>query len=289
MPDVAICGYGYVGQAYHKVFPEALIYDEPKGDFFYIDKDGNRTSLTSQEAAREMVNQCELAIICVPTDPKLEDTDQYGNVPLNTEIVEYVVDWVESKYILIKSALMPSTVDRLVEKTGKKIAVSVEYVGMGGYYIDPHDYPDPTNPKMHQMVVVGGEPEVRDYCIERLWQKMSPTIKKVRLTAKEAEITKLVENTYPALKLTFGNNLCSVANKAGVSFLGLHDGWTADPRVDGMHLRVLTTKRGWSSHCWDKDPTALAWYCRSIGVDDMALLIETMIKLNKEHLESNNG
>jgi hypothetical protein len=62
---------------------------------------------------------------------------------LDTSIVEQVVDWIDTPLILIKSALQPGTVDRLTEKTGKKIAVSVEFIGEGKYPIHFWKYPHP--------------------------------------------------------------------------------------------------------------------------------------------------
>jgi UDPglucose 6-dehydrogenase len=257
---IGIVGYGYVGKAYHKVFPDAIIYDEP----LKIGK-------------REEINKCDMAIISVPTDPMPDGS-------LDMFIVESVVNWVKSPLILIKSALMPGTVDLLVKKTGKKIAVSIEYVGMGKYYVPPN-YPDPTDPTKHQMIVIGGEEETATKCAELLWEKMSPTVRIYLNTALEVEIGKLVENTYPALKVTFINCLYNLAKKSGANWIRLHQGWTADPRVDGMHLRTTSNKRGWKSHCWDKDIPALKKYAKDVGAEDMYELIEKIIELNKKHCD----
>ena len=48
--DVAIVGYGAVGRALHTLFPQAVLYDEPKGI-------GDRAA----------VNACRFALVCVPT------------------------------------------------------------------------------------------------------------------------------------------------------------------------------------------------------------------------------
>src|SRR3990167_6617951 len=99
---IAIIENGFLGKAYHKMYPEAVIYDEPL-----------------KLGRREEVNQCDMAIVCVPTDLKKDGT-------LDMSIVEDVVDWLETPLILIKSALMPGTTDGLVGAKDKKIAVSVE-------------------------------------------------------------------------------------------------------------------------------------------------------------------
>lgn len=303
-PKVAIIGYGYVGKAYHKMFPDAVIYDEPQnlvmGELFENDYSGGYDPGDFDiDKARKLVNSCDLAIVCVPTNSlsvpvyggiKSQDFYNGDNNPapevvseLDMSIVKEVVGWLETPLILIKSALQPGTVDRLVKKTGKKIAVSVEFIGQGSYFIPPQ-YPNPDDPRKHPMLIVGGDEDTATKCTEILWQKMSPTTRIHIVTALEAEITKLVENAYGALKVTWINSLMSLTQKVGASFIKVHQAWTADPRVDGMHQRAVSFKRGWSSHCWDKDVMALMTYADSVGAEDMAKLIDTIITLNAEHL-----
>lgn len=270
---IALVGNGYLGQAYYKVFPDAVVYDEPKELFIQSRKEWE----FGISAGRTAVNACEMAIVAVPTDP-LEDGS------LDMSIVEEVVDWLETDTILIKSALMPGTVDRLVEKTGKNIAVSVEYIGMGNYYMPPEIYPDSIDPRKHRLLVVGGEEPARSRAAEILWSKMSPDTRIHLLTAKEAEITKLLENAWGAMKVTWANCMFSAVTRAKGNFINVHQAWSEDGRVDAMHTRVVSDKRGWKSHCYDKDIEALAAYCRSIGAEDMELLMNTVVKLNQGHL-----
>lgn len=276
MATVALIGNGYLGKAYEEVFPEAVVYDEPKEIF----KQCGKTWEFGLRAARTAVNACDIAIIAVPTDPV-----EGGG--LDMSIVEEVVDWVETDTILIKSALMPGTTDRLVEKTGKNIAVSVEYIGMGNYFMPPEKYPDSTDPRKHRLLVVGGEEPARSRAAEILWSKMSPDTRIHLVTSLEAEITKLIENAYGAFKVTWANCMYSAVTKAKGSFINVHQAWSEDGRVDPMHTRVVSDKRGWKSHCYDKDIEALAAFARSVGADDMAELVDMVVKINKGHLDEN--
>lgn len=262
--QVALIGNGYLGQAYGEVFPEALIYDEPKEMFAGED---------TLEAGRLAVNQCDVAIIAVPTDYKEDGT-------LDVSIVEDVVDWVDCETILIKSALQPGTTDRLVEKTGKNIAVSVEYIGEGNYFQPPHKYPDPRNPKVHQLLVVGGEEPARSTAAELLWEQMSPDIRIHLVTALEAEITKMAENTYGALKVTWANVMRDVCDEYGVNFINVHQAWSEDGRVDPMHTRSVAHNRGWNSKCYNKDVRAFAQVSGSA-------MLRGMIEDNERHLDMN--
>lgn len=265
----ALIGYGYLGQAYHNVFPEAVVYDEPK-ELLIVDGEEQDFHL---EAARAVVNACDMGIIAVPTD-YTEDGE------LDTSIVESVVDWLDTETILIKSALQPGTTDRLVEETGKNIAVSVEYIGEGKYYQPPEKYPHPTDPKRHQLLVVGGEEPARTIAAERLWEQMSPDIRIHLVTALEAEITKMAENTYGALKVTWANVMRDVCDAYGVNFINVHQAWSEDGRVDPMHTRSVAHNRGWLSKCYSKDVPAFA------NVAGSAMLAG-MIEDNERHLAMN--
>lgn len=277
---VAIVGMGVVGTAYAKMFPDAVMYDPPREE-----REASDTSIKEykkfKSATKEEVNSCDVALVSVFT-PLVDGK-------LDTSIVESVIDWLDTKLIIIKSALYPGTTDKLVEKTGKRIAVSVEYIGEGNYPIHFWKYPHPQDPRRHMMLVVGGAEDVAEEACQVLWRKLSPDVKIHKVTALEAEIVKLVENSYGALKVTFANTFLSLAEKSGSSFIRMHQAWNSDPRTDSMHVRAVSHDRGWVSKCWDKDVPALANYASEIGADDTAELFNTIIELNEIHVRMNDG
>lgn len=293
---VAIIGYGFVGKAYHGVFPEAVIYDEPdivkhwtsvkaeaneKAKVFNetLKKGEKKQPMYEVDADKEVaegrkqVNECDLAVICVPTDLKKDGK-------LDMSIVEDVINWLDTPLILIKSALQPGTVDRLVETTGKKIAVSVEMVGEGKYFIPFWKYPDPLEPIAHNFLIIGGEEETAKRCADFLWSRMSPDINIHLVSAVEAEVTKLMENTWGAMKVTFANTMYDVCELFGANYTKVLQAWGSDGRTEKMHMRVLPHKRGWKSKCYDKDVPALA------KIDESGF-IESLVRANRKHLKRN--
>lgn len=289
---VAIIGYGWVGKAYHKMFPDAVIYDEPIDYYVYPDPALYQLQEPPKKldrklkiaGARDAVNHCDLALVCVPTDPKVGISVRNGEivgVGLDMSIVEDVVSWLETPLILIKSALQPGTVDRLVAKTGKKIAVSVEMVGEGKYFVPYWKYPDAEDPTKHNFLIVGGEEETARRCADFLWAKMSPDINIHLTSAVEAEICKLMENTWGAMKVTFANTIYDICEDLGANYTRVLQAWGSDGRTEKMHMRVMPHKRGWKSKCYDKDIPALA------GLDRSGFL-KKMVEVNKGHLNAND-
>lgn len=254
MHKVALVGYGYVGKAYHKMFPEAVLYDEPLSI-----------------GTREEVNQCDIALIAVPTDLKEDQT-------LDVSIIEDILTWLDTPLILIKSALQPGTTDRLVKETGKKIAVSVEQIGEGAYFQPYWKYPHPKNPTLHNFLIVGGEEETARRCADILWSKMSPDTDVYLVSAIEVEISKLMSNTWGAMKVTFANAMYDICEKYGANYTKVLQAWGADGRVEKMHMRVVPGKRGWKSKCFSKDVPALA------NMDDSGFL-KKIVEVNEGHLD----
>lgn len=289
---VAIIGYGWVGKAYHKMFPDAYLYDVTFPDKIGIKLDGeahvehyDHPFVNGFVANKAAINRdCDLALICVPTNLKKELSD-YGDNPevktqLDMSIVEDVVGWLDTPLILCKSALQPGTVDRLVKETGKKIAVSVEMVGEGRYFVPFWKYPHPEDPTYHDFLIVGGEEETARRCADFLWAKMSPDINIHLTSAVEAELCKMMENTWGAMKVTFGNVMYDVCADLGANYTRVLQAWGADGRTEKMHMRVLPNKRGWRSKCYDKDVPALA------ALDQSGFLAD-MVKANGKHLNEN--
>jgi UDPglucose 6-dehydrogenase len=201
-------------------------------------------------------------------------------------IVEDSVAWLETPLILIKSALMPGTVDELIKKYNKKIAVSVELIGEGKYFVPFWKHPHPEDPRMHDCLIVGGEKDTAVKCAEFIWEKVSPDIKITLMSAREAEICKLMENTWGALKVTFANEMFEICERYGGNYMQVLQGFGSDGRVEKMHMRVVSGKRGWKSKCWDKDPRAL--YAAGKKVGYKIHLIKTMLEANKRHLRLND-
>lgn len=257
MKKITIIGHGYVGQGYHKVFPEAIIYDEPK-----------------KIGTKKEVNNCDLAIISVPT-PMLED----GKCDIS--IIEDVINWIETPLILIKSTIPPGTVDQLKKKTGKKICFSPEYMGEGKYFISKWKYPDPLNPISHTFQIIGGDKKDCDDIVGILCEKLGPEKFYYIIDAVEAEIIKYMENSWGATKVSFCQEFYDLCQIFGVSYNKVREGFLLDSRVERMHTSVFPHKRKWGGKCWPKDIHAIVKKAEEMGYS--MDLLKQVIKNNDKY------
>ena len=249
--SVATIGYGYVGKGMRKIFPDALIYDP-----FYLDSN-----------TKESINlNCGLAVICVPTPPKgmkeqkvNEDEEVFREVDLS--YIEDVLSWLNVPHILIKSTVPPGTTARFDALWQKKFAdksntagicMSPEYMGESKYFV-PERYPNPTDPRAHEFVIIGGRDVVADEVIKYFAKEMGPTKTYFKCSSTEAECIKYMENTWGAMKVTFMNEWFEVCKSVGASFYSVREGWALDNRVEKNHTMVFEDNRGFAGKCYPKD------------------------------------
>lgn len=76
--------------------------------------------------------------------------------------------------------------------------------------------------------------------------------------SKTAELTKYMENSYLATKVTFCTQFYEIANKLGVDYEELRELFCLDVRVNKSHTFVYDEHPYWQSHCLDKDVPAIA-------------------------------
>lgn len=231
--DVAIIGYGYVGKAYHKVFPDAAIYDPAH----------------SETVTGEVVNSKELAIICVPT-PSLPD----GSCDIS--IVKDTIFWLKTPLILIKSTIPPGTTAQLKKQYGKRICHSPEYVGEGGYYISSK-YPHPTDVLQHSFMIIGGDPADRTAILDFFKPVFGPEKVYFQTDETTSELIKYMENSWIATKVSFCNEFMQIAKQFGVDYDTLREGWLLDSRVERSHTLVFRDKPGFNTKCIPKDILAM--------------------------------
>lgn len=255
---IAIIGNGYVGQAYQKLFPDALVFSRT------LEKEG--------KISKVEVNTCDLAIICVPT-PMKED----GSCDISA--VENTLYWLNTPLILIKSTIPPGTTSEFKKRFKKRICHSPEYVGEGGYYIPFWQYPHPTEPQHHSFMIIGGSPEDREAILEIFYPILGATKTYYQVDETTSEIIKYMENCAIAAKVTLCNEFYEIAKVFGVPYSPVREGFVLDERQGKMFTTVFRDKRGFGGRCLPKDINGIVKASEKMGYK--AEFLESIIKNNE--------
>jgi UDPglucose 6-dehydrogenase len=216
---------------------------------------------------RQVINLCQFAFICVPTPPAPDGS-------CDTSIVEETVQWCQSEIIVIRSTVAPGTTDRLRRQTGKRIVFQPEYAGETAAHplLDHH---------AQGFSVLGGPIEDTSPVAD-LYKRFYHASHRFHFcTAICAELTKYMENTFYATKVTFCNEWYDIAAAFGVDYNELRETWLADPRISRDHTFVYPDNRGFSGKCLPKDIAAIVKAATDKGRDTE--LLKAVVAVNARY------
>ena len=248
---IAIIGNGYVGAAMEKLFPDAVIYDEPKGI-----------------GSKDDVNKCDISFVCVPTPE-----GEFGEC--DAHIVEDVISWLNTEVIVLRSTVPVGFTDSMIGKYNKNIVFQPEYCGE----TTAHPYVELSR---RGWITLGGKQPYVEKVINAYQQVYSSEVKIKIVDSKTAELAKYMENCFLATKVIFCNEFYDLAEKMGISYSELRETWLMDERMGRSHTFVYPESRGYGGKCLPKDVNALIVQAEGLGVD------MSMLRILKEKNEKYN-
>lgn len=254
---VGIVGLGYVGTGMKNLFNRCVsaFYDPFKDPYVEVyAKDGVKMVAKN---SKEMVNGCDMALVCVPTP------DEEG--VCDTSYVEEAVSWLKAPLIVVKSTVPPGTTERLAVKYSKNVVFSPEYLGEGGYFVPFWRYPDPHDAQKHSFCIFGGPRSLTNRAVDLFSRVMGPHVTYMQTDSITAEFVKYMENVWIAMKVTWANQMFDAAEAMGVDYREARELWALDGRVDKMHTCVWPEKRGFGGKCIPKDLNGFIAACREKG------------------------
>jgi UDP-glucose 6-dehydrogenase len=235
---VGIIGYGWVGKATHKLFPNAVVHDKYNPEF------------------KEALPLCDIVFLAVPTP--------WNGKELDCSEVEDAISNCSSDLIVIRSATNPGFADRMALKYKKRIVVQPEYLGE-----------TPSHPMLamasRQFMVIGGDAKDRRAVIDCYATVYNANIAIRQVTCLEAEVIKLSENRAIFYKVMQCQELYDACEAAGLDYYTIRDAvYGDDPRMNLWWTFVYPDNRGANSKCIPKDVYAWAAWVESLGVTPYA-------------------
>lgn len=287
---VGIVGLGYVG------LPLAVGFCKHGFDVYGLDKSQQKINLlqnaqsyigdVSEAALKDclksgrfhvstdysVLTKVQAISVCVPTPlRKTKDPD-----------MSYVVDAAESisgilqrgQVVILESTVYPGATEELIapilERSGLKVgkdfylAFSPERVDPGNKQYGMRDIPK----------IVGGATEE---CTKRAAELYQQVFKQVTpMDSKEAEMAKLVENTFRAVNIGLINELALVAHKMGINIWNVIDAARTKP----FGFMAFYPGPGLGGHCIPLDPFYLSWKAKTYQADTS--FIELAGKVNSQ-------
>jgi len=246
--NILVVGAGYVGVANairlskkNSIYINDINHKKLKSianrDFSFINEYRSEVDFHELEinitSDLEISKKCDVVLIALPTDLNGEGKLDYNGIIKCIRDVRRINPNIE---IIIKSTLPIGSCKILQSEFG-------DFFYMPEFLREGFAIHDVMNP---DRVVIGTEKK-STYLVEELFESKS---KIIRTGYKEAELIKLMSNTYLALRVSFFNELDSILLSEKVNLKDIIDGICADKRIGDYYNNPSF---GYGGYCLPKD------------------------------------
>ena len=239
---VGVIGNGFVGEAISFAFSSV-------SDMYVYDTDPLK-SLDDLQS----VHSCDFVFICVPT-PMFEDGSQ------DLSYVESTFEKASNKPVyILKSTVLPGTTNKLSKKhLNFKIIFSPEFLTERTAKLDM---------LTQNRIILGGNSKLTKK-VESLYRVRFKVKNIIQTDAKTAELTKYMNNTFFATKVSIINEFKLLCDKIGANWEDALIGFVSDSRIGDSHLNVPghDGKTGYGGTCFPKDVNALLKFAKNNQID----------------------
>lgn len=237
---IGIVGQGFVGGSVNQYFKDKI-------ETYTFDLNGNCTC----ESLDELVDKSELIFVCLPT-PMFEDGSCDLSIINNT--IRDIESINQNKIVIIKSTVVPGTVQELIDKYNQNIIFNPEFLTEANA---SNDF------KNQDRIILGGYGEALEKCNE-FFSHHFKNSKIVLCKPTEAEMVKYVTNTFLTTKVAYANEIFNICDSLGVDYNNLSSIFTLDKRLGDSHWGVPGPdgKKGFGGSCFPKDINALIYFCK---------------------------
>jgi UDPglucose 6-dehydrogenase len=255
---IGIIGLGFVGNAVYKSlegmwpFVELALIDPAKGHNYTI----------------EEIKDFDAVFVCVPSPQGPDGT-------ANTDILENVLKElarVDFKGVIISKVTAPPNVYQRLQKSHPNLVHAPEFLTAANA---ERDY------MLSKFAIIGGSVTAYLYEAERIIKLSQTSLTEIRrCSIQEAALTKYSINSFLATKVTFMNELATLANSLDCDWEILRGLIALDNRIGKSHMQVPGPdgEFGFGGMCFPKDTSALLKCAEQVG-ENLSVL-DTAVKTN---------
>ena len=250
MSKIGIIGNGFVGSAILHGF---ILHVD---DIMIYDKNPKR----STHSMNDLVRESDVIFICVPT-PMFES----GECDLS--IVESVVGElsqyreIKRKVVVIKSTVVPGTVESLASKYPK-----MNFVFNPEFLTERKARLDFINTSR---IVLGSNKPLASDIVEDIYRQRFPYTPIIKTDFGTAQLIKYMANCFFATKVSFMNEMYQICDAIDGDWKKAMEGFITDGRIGNSHIDVPghDGDLGFGGKCFPKDLNALIRKAESLGLD----------------------
>lgn len=261
---IGIVGQGYVGTAIKVGFdPHYKIHTYDKFDL----------AKSTLPNLKDLVEECEVIFVCVPTPMRKDGTCYTG-------IVEEVIKEIDSyskddTIVVIKSTVPPGTTD-----TMNKNYSNVTVIFNPEFLTEENFLEDFKNQKR---IILGGQRNGTN-TLRQIYSRVFPHATIVKTGSKTAEMVKYFINNFLATKVSFANEMYKVCEQVDIDYDKVVEYATYDERLGKSHWAVPGPDgdHGFGGHCLPKDLSAIISQFETYGLLEAVESVNDQVRDNRD-------
>ena len=253
MKKIGIIGKGFVGSAVDFGFSAQTGCD---AEVRIYDKDKTKSTHTLDDT----INNSEIIFLSVPTPSNPDGSMHLGILESALTDISSIHNGKDN-VILIRSTVTPGTTQKLQNKFTKlNLVFNPEFLTERSAKFDFIN---------QSRVILGGQPVHTGKVAELYKWRFGESMPCIETNFETAEMIKYMNNCFFATKVSFLNEMRTVADKCGVDWDMAVEGFVRDGRIGHSHLNVPGPdgKFGFGGSCFPKDVQAMIDFGKTLGLN----------------------
>ena len=230
----------------------------------------------------QLLHDCDMAIVCVGTPSAPDGAHNMTYIAEATRQIASAIGTERTSPLTIvyRSTIRPGTVEDLIapilaSELGDAFERSVELVYNPEFLRESSAVQDFFDPPKIVIGTIDGRPSER---VDLMNGNLKAPTFYVRVA--EAEISKFVDNTWHAVKVTFANEIGRICMQIGLDTKKVHEIFVSDTKLN-ISPYYLRPGGAFGGSCLPKDVRALQFIATDCGAN--TYLVDSLLRSNEAH------
>ena len=234
----------------------------------------------------DVLDDCDIAIVCVGTPSGVDGAHNMSYIVQVTRSIAEAIspDRAQSGKrpltVAYRSTMRPGTCENMIlpifsARLGERPGEAVEIVYNPEFLREATAIKDYFAPPKIVIGTIDGKPSA---AMEKLHEGIEAPVFQTGI--REAELTKFVDNSWHAVKVSFANEMGRVCQNLGISAKAVHEIFVSDTKLN-ISPYYLRPGGPFGGSCLPKDVRALQYIAADCGA--ATHLVDSLIRSNEAH------